>query len=148
MHNKFVNATALHRLRFGFILKMDFIAAIKLYSRRRITKTLSVKGVTVQDHVALAKRVLSENTKVLYGIFGIIEESGYFPSRPFLNEFLVGGNDPCDQDGRMESWNPFELSETEYSVVLSWWQLKYPNAVVDNLNSDSWNDWLQEILEN
>jgi len=102
----------------------------------------------VQDQVALAKKVLSENTKVLYGIFGIIETSGYFPPRDFLNEFFLGGSDPCDQDGRMDSWIPFELSAEEYNLIQLWWQSKYPGTVVNKLNSESWNDWVQEILEN
>ena len=102
----------------------------------------------MQDHIALAKQVLSENTKVLYGIFGIIDTSGYFPPRIFLNEFLMQGNDPCDQDERVESWQPFELSEAAYNLVVSWWQLKYPGAVVDSLNSENWSDWVQAVLEN
>ena len=108
---------------------------------------LSVKGAYVQDHVELAKKVLSENRKVLFGIFGIIKTSGYFPPRDFLNEFLLGGNDPCDQDGRMERWVPFELSAEEYNSIKLWWQSKYPKTAVDSLSSDSWNDWVQEILE-
>ncbi len=102
----------------------------------------------MQDKIALAKKVLSENTKVLYGIFGIIEASGYFPPRDFLNEFFLGGSDPCDQDGRMESWLPFALSAEEYNLIQLWWHSKYPGTVVDSLNSESWNDWVQEILEN
>jgi len=45
----------------------------------------------VQDKIALAKRVLTEDTKVLYGIFGIINTSGYFPPHKFLNEFFLIG---------------------------------------------------------
>ena len=101
----------------------------------------------MQDQVALAQRVLSDNAKVLYGIFGIISASGYFPPHSFLNEFLMGGSDPCDQDGRMENWRPFELSNREYLLILSWWQSKYPNTVEDSLNAENWNDWVQEILE-
>jgi hypothetical protein len=72
--------------------------------------------------INLAKKVLLENTKVLYGIFGIINTSGFFPPRGFLNEFLEGGSDPCDQDGRMDSWIPFELSESEYEIIKKWWR--------------------------
>ena len=99
------------------------------------------------DNVALAKRVLADNTEVLYGIFGFIKTSGYFPPCPFLNEFLVAGSDPCDQDGRMESWEPFELSSVEYSLILEWWQLKYPSSRENALKVESWDDWVQEILE-
>jgi hypothetical protein len=99
-----------------------------------------------QDKITLAKRVLSDNAKVLYGIFGIINTSGYFPPRSFLNEFLMGGNDPCDQDGRMKSWKPFELSVAEYPHVLSWWQSKYPNTVENDLGVENWSDWVQVIL--
>jgi hypothetical protein len=102
----------------------------------------------VQDKIALAKKVLTEDTKVLYGIFGVINTSGYFPPHKFLNEFFLIGNDPCDQDGRMTVWWPFKLSEDEYLKVFTWWKLEYPNTVVDNLGTDNWNDWVQEILEN
>lgn len=47
------------------------------------------------EHINYAKRVLDENTKVLYGIFGVISGSGYFPPLPFLNEFLMAGSDSC-----------------------------------------------------
>jgi hypothetical protein len=101
----------------------------------------------MQNRIDLTKKVLSENTKVLYGIFGVIDTSGYFPPLPFLNEFLMGGSDPCDQDGRMECWEPFELSAEEYAIILSWWQSKYPNTVENNLSAENWSDWVQEILE-
>ena len=58
----------------------------------------------MQNDIAKSKNILTENTNVLYGIFGIISTSGYFPSFYFLNEFLMQGSDPCDQDGRMEEW--------------------------------------------
>lgn len=93
---------------------------------------------------ALAKQVLSDNTKVLYGIFGVIQTSGYFQPRTFLNDFFLGGNDPCDQDGRMGSWEPFELTINEYSSVLRWWQSNYPASVEDELDVESWNDWVLE----
>ncbi|MGF1765652.1 hypothetical protein [Aliivibrio kagoshimensis] len=99
------------------------------------------------DNVALAKRVLTDNTEVLYGIFGFINTSGYFPPCSFFNEFLIGGSDPCDQDGRMESWEPFELTAVEHSLILSWWQSIYPGTLEDSLNVENWGDWVQEILE-
>jgi hypothetical protein len=37
------------------------------------------------NSVELAKNILSENAQVLYGIFGQIESSGYFPPKEFLN---------------------------------------------------------------
>lgn len=101
----------------------------------------------MKNNIDLAKKVLLDSTKTLYGIFSIICISSYFPPRVFLNEFLKVGSDLCDQDGRMEDWNPFELNEEEYLEVLSWWQEKYPDAVVDDLDSDNWNDWIEEILE-
>jgi hypothetical protein len=119
-----------------------------MFSEIRAKTLLSVMGVYVQDHVALAKKILIENTKVLYGIFGIIDTSAYFPPLVFLNEFFMVGNDPCDQDGRMECWNPFKLNEAEYSQVFLWWQSTRPESVVDNLNTADWSDWVQEILEN
>ena len=48
--------------------------------------------------VDAAKRVLAAGEAVLYGIFGVIGGSGYFPSLEFLNEFLMVGCDSCDQD--------------------------------------------------
>ena len=51
------------------------------------------------DNIDHAKRVLEDNTNVLYGIFGIISGSGCFPPLLFLNEFFLAGSDPCDQDG-------------------------------------------------
>lgn len=101
----------------------------------------------MQDKISLAEKILFENTEVLYGIFGIINTSGYFPPYHFLNEFLLTGNDPCDQDGRMEGWIPFKLSYEEYLEVFSDWCHSYPNTTIDDLNAKSWNDWVQEILE-
>ncbi len=98
-------------------------------------------------NVELAKKVLSDNSKVLYGIFGVIESSGYFPPREFLNQFLDKGNDPCDQDGRMESWTPFILNAVEYDAVKVWWLSKYPGVVINDLGATSWDDWVVEIIE-
>jgi hypothetical protein len=55
-------------------------------------------------YLQLAKNVLLENATVLYGVFGVIEESGYFPPREFLNEFFMIGHDPCDQDRRLNHY--------------------------------------------
>ncbi|WP_459176227.1 hypothetical protein [Ewingella americana] len=48
------------------------------------------------DNINNAKRVLDENAKVLYGIFGFISYSGYFPPLPFLNEFFLAGRSMVD----------------------------------------------------
>lgn len=80
----------------------------------------------MHNNVALAKRILSDNSKVLYGIFGIINTSGYFPPCSLLNEFLMAGNDPCDQDGRMKNWKPFKLSSEEHSQCISLVAIKVP----------------------
>jgi hypothetical protein len=98
--------------------------------------------------VALAKDVLEENSKVLYGIFGVVESSGFFPPREILNGFLSQGNDPCDQDGRMDGWQPMELNEREYAVIQTWWLGNNPKAKVESLEHDNWHDWIDEILEN
>jgi hypothetical protein len=100
----------------------------------------------MSDSVKTAKWVLEADEVVLYGIFGIIGGSGYFPPREFINEFLMVGHDPCDQDGRMESWHPFILAPDEYDVITSWWAIKHPGAVVSNLGVGNWNDWVQVIL--
>ena len=93
-----------------------------------------------------AKSVLSDNTKVLYGIFGVVESSGYFPPRAFLNEFLMQGSDPCDQDRRSAEWSPVSLSPEEYSELKEWWISSHPDAVVDSLGVNCWDDWIGEIL--
>lgn len=97
--------------------------------------------------VQLAKNVLAENARVLYGFFGIVESSGLFPPMNFLNEFLMIGSDPCDQDGRMSGWAPFELSPDEYHELKAWWISWHSGAVEDQLGVQSWSDWQQEILD-
>jgi hypothetical protein len=94
-----------------------------------------------------AKRVLADDEAVLYGIFGVIGCSGYFPPRAFLNEFLKWGSDPCDQDGRISSWVPFALSPDEYNEVKAWWVAGHTGAIEDSLSAESWNDWVQEMLD-
>lgn len=94
-----------------------------------------------------AMRVLSGNLEVKFGIFGTICLSGYFPPRLFLNEFLMGGNDPCDQDCRMEPWSPFALSAEDYDTVKAWWISRHQRTIVDALGADCWEDWVQEMLE-
>jgi len=96
--------------------------------------------------VDAAKRVLVADEAVLYGIFGVIGGSGYFPPRDFLNEFLMVGSDPCDQDGRMDGWRPFTLSPSEYDEVEAWWVSAHYGTVTSNLGVGSWDDWVQVIL--
>lgn len=96
--------------------------------------------------VATAKRVLAADESVLYGIFGVIGRTGYFPPRQFLNEFLMIGNDPCDQDGRMDRWQPFTLSQDEYDQVKWWWAAGHHGAVASDLGVGCWTDWVQVIL--
>jgi hypothetical protein len=97
--------------------------------------------------IKLAKEVLTANTKVLYGIFGQIESSGYFPPRLFLNEFFMGGSDPCDQDERMGRWTPFALSVDDYSVIKQWWIEHHPGAIEVTLGQNGWDDWIASILD-
>ncbi|URG53896.1 hypothetical protein IG605_006225 [Pectobacterium quasiaquaticum] len=99
------------------------------------------------NNINNAKRILDENTKVLYGIFGVISSSGYFPPLPFLNEFFLVGSDPCDQDGRMGCWRPFTLILSEYEVVKEWWFASHPGTVESRLGCECWGDWVQELLE-
>ena len=87
-----------------------------------------------------AKQVLAANEAVLYGIFGVIGSSGYFPPRDFLNDFLMQGNDPCDQDGRMCAWEPFAVSPEEYREIKTWWMADHAGAVEDSLGADCWDD--------
>jgi hypothetical protein len=96
--------------------------------------------------VKLAKEVLTTNSKVLYGIFGQIESSGYFPPVSFLNEFFMLGSGPCDQDERMNSWTPFALSADDYGVIKYWWIEHHPGAIEDDLGEKRWNDWIVKIL--
>ena len=93
-----------------------------------------------------AKRVLAADETVRYGIFGVIGSSGYFPPREILNEFLLRGYDPCDQDGRMSGWQPFSLSPEEYCELKVWWATGHVGAVEHGLGADCWDDWVQEIL--
>ena len=94
-----------------------------------------------------AKQLLAANETVQYGIFGVIGSSGVFPPQEFLNEFLAQGNDPCDQDGRMSRWKPFNLSPEEYNQLLEWWLEDHPNAVKDRLGAECWDDWVQEVVD-
>jgi len=102
----------------------------------------------VSDDLTLAKKVLMEDSEVLYGIFGLISSSGYFPPMAFLNEFLLAGHDPCDQDGRMAHWQPFALSLEDYQRLKEWWILGHPGSVENALGETNWNDWAVAIVEN
>ena len=61
-----------------------------------------------------AKEVLEANEAVRFGIFGQIGVAGLFPPQAFLNEFLMRGSDPCDQDRRSPHWQPFAVSPAQY----------------------------------
>jgi hypothetical protein len=100
----------------------------------------------VPNSLELAKQVLSANQTVRFGIFGAIGAYPYFPPREFLNEFLMVGNDPCDQDGRMSSWPPFTVSSEEYREVLAWWVASHPGAAENRLDTACWDDWVQVVL--
>jgi hypothetical protein len=100
----------------------------------------------VQSSLDAAKQVLMADASVLYGIFGVIGSSGVFPPRKFLNEFLMQGHDPCDQDRRLAGWRPFDVSAEEYRELKEWWLAGHAGAVEDDLAVDGWDDWVQEIL--
>jgi hypothetical protein len=100
----------------------------------------------VRTPLDAAKQVLADNEAVLYGIFGQVGSCGYFPPRLFLNEFLMRGHDPCDQDGRMPAWQPFAVAPDEYYDLKEWWAARHDGAVEDGLGVDSWDAWVQEIL--
>ena len=102
-----------------------------------------------QDNVGpveRAARMLVADEEVQFGIFGHIGCSGFFLPREFLNEFLMWGSDPCDQDGRMPDWTPFAVSAEEYAALKAWWAGLHPGAVEDNLGATCWGDWSQEML--
>jgi hypothetical protein len=101
----------------------------------------------LMSKVVLAKDVLDRNSKVLFGIFGAIQNSGHFPPLEFLNEFFMKGNDPCDQDGRMASWPPFNLTSSEYAEVKNWWLINHPGTLETDLESSTWTEWCCKILE-
>lgn len=94
-----------------------------------------------------AKAVLLANMNVRFGIFGAVASSNYFPPHKFLNEFLLGGSDSCDQDGRMAPWQPFALTAKEFAVVEAWWRESHPGAVTDALDAESWREWAVGMLE-
>jgi hypothetical protein len=100
----------------------------------------------MSNAVEKAKLVLEKDLAVLYGFFGVLDSSGFFPPREFLNEFLRRGLDPCDQDGRMEGWTPFTLSDQDYQAVRDWWTSKRPGARVDALGANCWDDWAQKVI--
>ncbi len=107
---------------------------------------LSDDKPNVVGSVELAKWVLVADEEVEFGIFGQIGYSGFFPPREFLNEFLMSGHDPCDQDGRMPAWTPFVVSPEEYAALKAWWTTLHAGAVEDDLGAACWGDWVQEIL--
>lgn len=94
-----------------------------------------------------AKRVLAENSRILFGFFGVVENSEVFPPRDFLNEFLLVGYDPCDQDQRMGTWSPFRLTNEEYVQIKEWWLQFHPGAREDSLGESSWHNWATALLE-
>lgn len=98
------------------------------------------------NKVITAKSILGANKNVLYGIFGVVATSSFFPPHQFLNKFLMVGHDPCDQDERMSKWKPFELNMGEYLEVQEWWISTHPGTTVSSLGVDNWDDWIQEIL--
>jgi hypothetical protein len=101
----------------------------------------------MRDAVQFAKQILAANEEVLFGIFGQIGRSRYFPPQEYLNEFFKQGSDPCDQDSRMGQWRPFVLSMTEFEDVFSWWAERHPGTVVTDLDTSSWHNWIQVILQ-
>lgn len=74
------------------------------------------------------KRILTNSSDIGWGTFMLVPDSGCFPPRRFLNEFLRVGSDPAHQDRESPEWEPFELNETDYKRVLDWWISKYPGA--------------------
>jgi hypothetical protein len=99
------------------------------------------------DRVESAKNVLLNNETVRFGIFGIVATSGYFPPHQFLNEFLLEGADPCDQDQRMPPWKPFSLSADDYSIVKAWWADRHNGAIESSLGVTNWSDWTVVVIE-
>jgi hypothetical protein len=100
----------------------------------------------VPTSVELAKQVLEDNQNVLYGVFGHVATSPWFPPARFLNEFLGVGHDPCDQDERMGHWKPFALTNDEYEEVKRWWLTNHPNSNEDELGVSSWDEWVFHLL--
>jgi hypothetical protein len=42
---------------------------------------------------------------------------------------------------------PFALSPDEYNEVKAWWVAGHTGAIEDSLSAESWNDWVQEMLD-
>lgn len=112
------------------------------------TGAISIQHRLFMTNNENAQRILRTNSAILFGIFGAIEASNYFPPRDFINEFFRGGSDPCDQDGRMSDWQPFALTPEEYLIVRDWWMASHPDAQEDSLGESCWSDWVQNILGN
>lgn len=98
------------------------------------------------NQLELAKHVIEGSVNVMFGTFGAIDSSAYFPPRTFLNEFLRSGSDPADQDGRMKDWIPFELNEENYERIKEWWIGDHPDSKEDYLGMNCWNDWIVEVI--
>ncbi len=114
---------------------------------KRLAFLISKCNFTKEIEVTKVKKILSENLKVPYGIFGVIESTRYFPPRELLNQFLYKGYDPCVQYGKMNNWKPTVLNENQYSSIVEWWQIEHSNIKVDSLDKTNWNEWTNAILE-
>jgi len=101
----------------------------------------------MSDNKEHAKAVITQNSKVPFGIFGAISKSRCFPTRELLNEFLMSGYDACDQDQRMPPWPPFALTTGEYEAVTAWWKELHSEAVASSLGASSWSEWSVALLE-
>jgi hypothetical protein len=95
-----------------------------------------------EPSVDIAKRILAEHVST----FSLIGESDFFPPRAFLNEFLMSGRDPADQDG-LWKWKPFSLSSDEYEEIKAWWVSNHAGAAEDSLGTNCWYDWNHEVVD-
>lgn len=101
----------------------------------------------VTSPVEKAKYIISANVTYSYGLFRHVCDSGLFPPHAMMNEFLMIGHFPEDQDGLTGKWRPFTLSTEEYDKVKEWWVIEHPGSVEDGLGQRDWSSWIGEILE-
>ncbi len=92
----------------------------------------------------LVKKIVGESPT-----FKIIDGETYFPPLKVMNDFLIQGHDPADQDDLYPRWNPFEIDENTYRQLKLWWITDNPDAKEDwlGLNESESHLWFTEAYD-